>query len=354
MTTDVLQLRVIGVVLGFLCYTTSALPHSRNSTAALTNPCGIATNLLDTNDPGMKTFCDAKFGFWWNWQSSASFNFAEPCAQQSFVPMVWGVGPGNPGLAATAAKYGRLMGYNEPDHWGPPPRPGSDVLSSGTFPDDFHCGSDELATNWQQTVEAFLQADPTGQVISPAMADASVTASAGDYSKCDSSPQTAAQHMAECEGWLKCFKATALQKTCGSTNCWDAIDVLQLHAYFYTADQFIAKMKIWESAWADDLNGANGRTKKTLWVTEFAHAGTTDPADLDGEAAKFMTGAVNYMKDSPHVSGWSWFSQTNTSFDSFVIDGVQPKAPFWASNLIDDAGALTQIGKVYADLCADL
>merc|ERR1712086_303448 len=54
MTTDVLQLRVIGVVLSFLCYTTSALPHSRNSTAALTNPCGIATNLLDTNDPGMK------------------------------------------------------------------------------------------------------------------------------------------------------------------------------------------------------------------------------------------------------------------------------------------------------------
>ena len=63
-------------------------------------------------------------------------------------------------------------------------------------------------------------------------------------------------------------------------------------------------------------------------MTEFAHAGTTDPADLDGEAAKFMTGAVNYMKDSPYVSGWSWFSQTNTSFDSFVIDGVQPKAPF--------------------------
>jgi len=43
------------VLLGFLCYTTSALPLSlANSTAALTNPCGIATNMLNTNDPAMK------------------------------------------------------------------------------------------------------------------------------------------------------------------------------------------------------------------------------------------------------------------------------------------------------------
>jgi len=243
-----------------------------------------------------------------------------------------------------------MMGYNEPDRWGPA-RAGSDVLSSGTFPATFHCGSDALATNWQQTVEAFLQSAPNGQVISPAMADAAVTASAGDYSGCDASPQTAANHMPECEGWLLCFKEAALRKQCGHTNCWDAITVLQLHAYFYSADEFIAKMKRWESAWSDDLNGVNGRSKKTLWVTEFAHAGTTDPSDADGEARKFMTAAVNYMKASPHVTGWSWFSQTNSSFDSFVIDGVQPTSPFWASNLIDGAGALTTIGKTCADLC---
>lgn len=41
--------------------------------------------------------------------------------------------------------------------------------------------------------------------------------------------------------WL-CVQANVIQLQCGAENCWDAIDVIQFHAYFYNSSELIAKV----------------------------------------------------------------------------------------------------------------
>jgi len=242
-------------------------------------------------------------------------------------------------------RYDTLMGYNEPDHYAP-------GNSAGSYPIDFQCSGSQLTKDWQELVTAYKNGNPDGTVISPSMADSTTTgftASIGDYASCDASPQTNVSHIDQCLGWLEGFKAGVIKLQCGSTNCWDAIDVIQFHAYFYNSSEVIDKVKAWEEAWVEDLQGLNGRSKKSLQITEFAHAGTT--SNDDPAASAFMEESVAYFKSSPYVSGWSWFSETNSTFASFVINGVVPKAPFWASDLIDDSGSLTKLGETYKRIC---
>jgi len=306
--------------------------------------------MLDFNEAGMNTFCEMGFDFWWNWDHVPTTIYSNDCAWKKFVPMIWGVDPGNSRIAKTAAA--RLMGYNEPDLWGPPAVPGADYLASGSFAPTFHCGSEDLANNWQEYVMAYKATHPTGQVFSPSMADADPEhgASAGPFADCNQSPQTPGEHMPFCPGWLKCFKENVKQKSCGETDCWEVIDVLQFHAYAYTAEEVIQKIASWETVWAEDLSGASGK-KKSLWLTEVARAGAVDSADPDGKTRAFMQEIVEYMRGSPSVSGWSWFSQDSTSFASFEINGIQPETATWASELIDKDGQATEIGKFYAELC---
>ena len=183
------------------------------------------------------------------------------------------------------------------------------------------------------------------------MADPSAFASTGpDSQECNSSPQMPDNHMRFCTGWMQCFKDNVMKLSCGDQNCWDVISVLQFHAYEYAAANLIAKVQRWEQVWADDVDGANGRTRKTLWLTEFAHAGSTDSKDPTGEAREFMEQSISYLKTSPHVSGWSWFSQA--SWDSFEIDNVVPATKFWSSDLISADGQITPLGQKYSELCA--
>jgi len=316
--------------------------------------CGIGTNMLDHNDAGMTTFCNTqRMGFWWNWAPVPRIEYTAACANSTFVPMIWGYNKDNKYISGLAAKtYPSIIRYNEPDHYAPPAYPGGDYLSSGSFPQTFQCGKSLIATNWQETVMGYLAARPNGIIISPAMADSGATASSGnDGEQCSNSPQSDASHMPDCLGWLKCFKAAVISLNCGTTNCWDVINVIQFHAYYYKASDLIKKANLYESTWAEDLQALNGRSKKTLWLTEFAHAGTTDSADPDGQASKFMEESINYMKQSPYFSGWSWFSQDSSTFASFTIDGIKPTSKFWASDLINKAGQLTKIGEKYVSLC---
>jgi len=315
--------------------------------------CGIATNMLDGNQAGMASFCSMQLSFWWNWNPAPRNPYAAGCAGDAFVPMLWGMRDDNGRLAWEAGQgHNVLMGYNEPDLWAPPAFPGGDYLASGSFAPTFHCGSSALAENWRQIVMYYKASNPYGVVVSPAMADPEEgAASAGDYSRCDASPQTPADHMNWCAGWLRCFKASVIGLDCGGVNCWDAIDVLQFHAYVYTSAALIEKVQAWERVWADDLEGLNGRTKKSLWLTEFSRAGVTDPADPDGSGRAFMQEAIAYLRASPYVSGWSWFSQTNRTFASFTIGDKEPETDFWASDLIDEAGQITRLGEKYGSLC---
>mmetsp|Transcript_39137 Transcript_39137/g.113072 ORF Transcript_39137/g.113072 Transcript_39137/m.113072 type:complete len:259 (+) Transcript_39137:154-930(+) len=227
--------------------------------------------------------------------------------------------------------------------------------SSGTFAPDFHCASPELARDWQAFVMAFKATNPEGRVLAPAMADADPLhrASAGEYASCMASPQTPQAHMAYCPGWLRCFKDTVIELPCGDTNCWDIIDALQFHAYAHDAQDVKDKVDSWARVWSDDLTGANGRKKKSLWLTEVARAGAVDSSDPDGKTCDFITDIVRYLKGHEHVSGWSWFSADDTSFWSFVIDGIEPTTPTRASDLIDGQGKLTTIGECYARACRE-
>merc|ERR1719272_853302 len=146
-----------------MCSRALFLLLSAHACLAQTNMAGIATGMLDSNPTAMATFCASNLSFWWNWAPSVPIS-APPCAVQRYIPMVWGVNPQN--VQTAAASAGQLMGYNEPDHWGPASIPGGDVDSAGTFPMDFHCGSAQLATDWQRTVLAFLKSNPNGTVIS--------------------------------------------------------------------------------------------------------------------------------------------------------------------------------------------
>jgi len=310
--------------------------------------------MFDADDAGMNTFCGTSLDFWWNWAYVPRRKYSASCAKDRFVPMFWGIQKDDAYIARDIGlNYSKVMGFNEPDHWGPPAYPGGDTLSAGTGAEYFHCSNPDLASHWQQIVSNFKASNPKGVVISPAMADADKAASAGDFAPCNAAPQLPGNHMDDCQGWLKGFKESAMQQTCGATNCWDAIDVIQFHAYYYDSASFIAKVKHWEETWAEDLQGTGGRTKKSLWITEFAHAGTTDPADPDGSGRTFMEESVAYLKASPYVSGWSWFSQDNTTFASFTIDGRAPTSKFWDSSLISKSGATTALGAKYFSLCAE-
>jgi len=188
------------------------------------------------------------------------------------------------------------------------------------------------------------------------MSDPTNAGSAGAYDRCDKAPQIPGTapgkgHMLFCPGWLKCFKESVSKLQCGTTNCWDVIDILQFHAYFYRPQVLISKVTIWINAWTEDLQGLKGRKKKTLWLSEFARAGATRSDDPDGLTSDFMETVIPWLKKNPYVSGWSWFSQDNRSFASFPINGFAPQTSFWASDLIDAHGQLTVIGQKYVDLC---
>jgi len=140
-----------------------------------------------------------------------------------------------------------------------------------------------------------------------------------------------------------------MRLSCGETNCWDVIDILPIHSYAYTAHDVIGKLLAWEAVWAEDLIGANGRSKKTLWLTEFSRVGAVDSSDPDGKTRAFMHDVMEYMTASPYVSGWSWFSEVNMS--SFVLGDREPETATWATDLIDKEGKATVIGSYYAELC---
>jgi len=312
---------------------------------------GVGTTEL-SSDKAMTTFCQSPFDFYWNWAATPDANYTDSeCARERFAPMLWGDSHGNAKKASEIGDtWNIIQGYNEPDHYGPPLIPGGDATSSGLFPGTFHCGSIELATNWQGLVKAFLEKKPNGSIWSPSMADSTTTGSVGPYGNCDTAPQTKDFHVDDCKGWLLCFKESVQKLNCGRANCWDVIDIIQFHAYYHTSDKFINKLQYWEESWADDLQGLNGRTPKKFVVTEFAHCGTSDPADPDGEGRKFMTETIGYMANSDNYAGWSWFAAPNTTFASFVIDRIVPTKPFWDSTLIYENGETTELGKHYASL----
>jgi hypothetical protein len=136
-------------------------------------------------------------------------------------------------------------------------------------------------------------------------------------------------------------------------NAWNAISVLQFHAYELTAESVLAKVDRWIQTWKSDLVPIG---RKTLAITEVAVVGLVYPAtpSSDQQAIAFMTTLIAGLLQRPQVSHVSWFS--SSSFGSFSVPGYTP-APgeMWYSNLFDtETGEATAIGMAWMQLAASL
>ena len=267
------------------------------------------------------TFCEqTNFDFfWWNWDTDPHLDYIDDnndnndnnndnstdtdatmemtsstlkeCLQNKFIPMIYGVNNNkrNEELATNAGrhKYHAIMGYNEPDLYAP-------GAASGTWKSNFHCGKSKIAIDWQSFVMSFLNHNPNGIIISPAVTsdtgsssssssifldddNTTTTNNTNSSSICNDAQQVPTNYQQECEDWLQCFKNNVIQYNCGTTDCWNIISIIQFHSYFYTSQEFITKIQIYENVWYNDLNGLHNLTMKRLWITEFAQVGITDP-----------------------------------------------------------------------------
>jgi hypothetical protein len=89
------------------------------------------------------------------------------------------------------------------------------------------------------------------------------------------------------------FKKFTMAMTCidfagKSTNCWDVIDVIQIHAYAKSAKEVKQKIASYYAEFSDDFEGTNGRTKKSLWLSEVAMGSSNGTA-----ISEFVTDLLN-------------------------------------------------------------
>lgn len=333
--------------------------------------CGVAATTFFECANCIDTAVNCGMDFWWNWGpeptspkvSGTTYKGAE------FVPMIWSSGYGGIDnttelIPLTKGKY--LMGWNEPDHYGPPcwnkadvggwVYPGCDghsyssAASSGTFLPYFNPTSGYAGIAWSDLINQLLRSGlPMPQIVSPSMAGPAVGGDKLAACKLVTNESLAKDpqqiyELGNCNGWLGEFKKSTLAMKCGTTNCWDIISHIQIHSYDYHAKDAIADIEEYLTTFKEDFQGLNGRSKKTLWLTETA--GAYDTAE---DQAAYIRDLIPYINSKEEIFRVSWFNEW--SFSSFTIDNIPPKTPNWASSLFDPYGGLSQVGVEYFKQC---
>ena len=123
--TILCQLLAMKVCLAF-AVATAAAAHNTTTTGAEPLKCGIASAVFSQNPLTAATaVASGKLAFWWNWASDFSaidtthWDAATAKAlQDAFVPMLWGTAA-PPSWSFMAGGEGSVMGWNEPDLYGP-------------------------------------------------------------------------------------------------------------------------------------------------------------------------------------------------------------------------------------------
>lgn len=116
------------------------------------------------------------------------------------------------------------------------------------------------------------------------------------------------------------------------------------------------KIRSYYKEFQEDFEGLNGRTKKTLWLTEVA-MGSSNGTAITGFVHDLMNSKDGLTNRSPASQGGfafvervSWFSEFN--FGSFTVSGVAPKPhETWASSLFDPFGSLSSVGEAFFSHC---
>ena len=327
--------------------------------------CGLATTQFAQNTPTLVTAVGTKkLSFWWNWATTPSVDTAELPApvteamNKRFVPMLWGQAP----LANYDFLKGaqEVMGYNEPDLYGPAccncdgKQSYYPATSSGWLA-LFNPAS--AAHFWRDTVNNLTShaAAKSIRIVSPSMANGAKPVAGVD---CTLDPAIAG-HPKRCEGWLSLFKAASLQLECTrfdgtTTNCWDVIGAIQIHAYAKTAAEVLQKIDGYLEVFADDVVGKGGRSKKVLWLTEVA-AASNDQAEIVPFVNGLMStqGGLGDRVKYAAVERVSWFSEW--FFTAFNVSGhtVRPNER-WASSLFLPFGGLSEVGTAFFENCAEV
>jgi hypothetical protein len=113
----------------------------------------------------------------------------------------------------------------------------------------------------------------------------------------------------------------------------------------------IGKVQQYGTAFADDFAGANGRSQKTLWITELACGSNnaTEIVQFINDLFDPATGLNNRTQFS-YLEKVSWFS--DYAFGSFNVSGVAPQ-PYetWSSTLFYPFGGLSPVGSAFVSAC---
>ncbi|CAJ1402281.1 unnamed protein product [Effrenium voratum] len=305
--------------------------------------CGVGTNTFADCPQCLESAMNSGvFDFWWNWDYAVKVDMSHlnpevvGKARKTFTPMIWGTKlPKDSGFFSLGGEY--VMGFNEPDQYGP-------ACAGDLMPRGFGCGENDFrpatsagfaslfdpakaAKEWQKLVN-FLASVPERassalrKIAAPAMAQSPLPLD--DCSQDPALPNTTKY----CRGWLQHFKEQTLLLECmglsgQKTNCWDVVDALPIHAYARTAQEVKDKIHQYHKVFQEDFDGINGRTRKTLWLTEVT-MGTNDATDL----VKFVDDLMNSENglQNRQLFGFldrvSWFSQW--SVGSFQLGSYAP------------------------------
>eukprot|EP00729_Bicosta_minor_P019475 gene19475-18961_t len=234
--------------------------------------CGVASTCFTLNTATVGT-ADAtgKLAFWWNWDTTTKIDWThiEPSVandmKQRYTPMIWGTATPSD-FSFLKDHEGDVLGFNEPDQYGPAccncdgQQSYYPATSAGWAP-LFNPGA--ASTAWQKMVGQ-LTAVPTQKggirnIISPAMAQSATPLPGVDCTIDPASPGASPY----CHGWLSFFKNFTMKLPCkdlegATTNCWDVIDAIQIHAYARSAKEVKDKINTYYTTFKDDFEGTNG------------------------------------------------------------------------------------------------
>eukprot|EP00441_Pelagodinium_beii_P022905 CAMPEP_0197670690 /NCGR_PEP_ID=MMETSP1338-20131121/75077_1 /TAXON_ID=43686 ORGANISM="Pelagodinium beii, Strain RCC1491" /NCGR_SAMPLE_ID=MMETSP1338 /ASSEMBLY_ACC=CAM_ASM_000754 /LENGTH=377 /DNA_ID=CAMNT_0043250459 /DNA_START=46 /DNA_END=1179 /DNA_ORIENTATION=+ len=258
------------------------------------------------------------------------------------------------------------MGYNEPDQYGPACAGESTAGIFGCGPQDYKPASSagfaalfdpaKAALEWQKTITALASAQEltsgsVRKIAGPAMAQA-----AAPIDDCSADPARK-ETIKYCKGWLQVFKNKTLSLRCtnlhgSTTNCWDVLDAIPIHAYGRSAAEIKQKIQTYHKVFLEDFMGENGRKRKVLWLTEVT-MGSNDGSEITHFVDELMdkqNGLLNRQLFS-YVERISWFSEW--SMGAFTMgDYVPKKYEAWSSSLFEPTtGHPTPHGQRFLELC---
>lgn len=334
--------------------------------------CGVGTNtFVDCPQCLESAMNSGVIDFWWNWGYATKVDMSHlhpevaAKATRSFTPMIWGTKvPKNFNFFNLGSEY--IMGYNEPDQYGPACAGESSIGTFGCAEDEYRpatsAGFAELfdpakaAQEWQKLVNFLAKVPRAAGASLTRLAAPSMAQAASPVDDCHKDP-AAPSNLKFCRGWLQSFKAKTLTLNCTSLtgercNCWDVIEALPIHAYSRNAQEIKEKLKQYHEVFREDFEGRNGRRPKKLWLTEVT-MGSNEAQELVTFVEELMNpqNGLQNREIFGFVDRISWFSEW--SMGAFQLSSYTPQQDeAWSSSLFEPTtGHFTPHGARFIHHC---